>query len=227
MSAKEPRHLIIFDIDGTLFQTDCVTVPAVQRTFSDFGLAVPSRETITGFFGKSVAAYESWLARQCPAGMAADIVAATNALELKLVGTEGKLYPKVIETLELFKKEGYYLAVCSNGPSSYVNEVVNTHNLRPFFHCVYARDTRYSGEQEMIGLILRELAPHQFVVIGDRHDDIEAAHACGGRGIAVNYGFGAPEEWLRADAIVSAITETPPHVARLVNQPTVKKSREG
>ena len=92
--------LIIFDIDGTLLETGRVTVPAVQRTFAAHGLSMPDYDTICGFFGKPVETYEAWLAEQCPPGMAEQIVAETNALELQLIGSEGRLYEGAREVLE-------------------------------------------------------------------------------------------------------------------------------
>ena len=42
---------LIFDLDGTLFQAESVTVPAVQDTFLDAGLEVPRLELILDFIG--------------------------------------------------------------------------------------------------------------------------------------------------------------------------------
>ena len=209
------KQLVIFDVDGTLFQTDHVTVPAVQRTYAAYGLPIPDRRTILGFFGKSVASYEAWLAEQCPPEKAQEIVDATNALELQLIGDEGKLYPGVLETLTQLNDTGYALAICSNGPQPYVDEVLDRHNLRPFFPIVYARDSWYSGKEEMVGLILDVVTPGRFVVVGDRHDDIDAAHACKGLGIAATYGYGNEEEWKNADARLASIEELPICLAAL------------
>ncbi|MCK5861200.1 MAG: HAD family hydrolase [Candidatus Hydrogenedentes bacterium] len=211
------KRLVIFDVDGTLFRTDCVTVPAVQRTFVKFGLASPDRKTILGFFGKSVASYENWMAEQCPPGQAPKIVAAANALELQLVGEEGLLYSGVQETLETLQTQKYLMAICSNGPQAYVDEVLDQHRLRKFFPVVYARDMQYSGKKEMVRLILDTMAPDDFAVIGDRHDDIEAAHTWNGHGIAAAYGFGDPEEWRNADMKIKDITQAPDSLTRVFN----------
>lgn len=203
------KHLVIFDVDGTLFQTDRVTIPAVQRTFADYGLPVPATTDILGFFGKSVASYEAWLGEQCPSGKASEIIAATNALELKLIGDEGKLYPGVPDTLAQLTDTGYALAICSNGPQAYVDEVLDKHHLRQFFPTVFARDMQYSGKEEMTRFILDSVAPEQFAIIGDRYDDIEAAHAWKGYGVAATYGYGNEEEWRDADRKISTITQAP------------------
>ncbi len=213
--STDRRHLVIFDVDGTLLQTDCVTVPAVQRAFAAYQLPPPDKETICSFFGKSVAAYEAWIADQCPPGKQEEIVAATNALELQLIGESGKLYPGVINTLEQLQQSGYALAICSNGPEAYVQEFLDAHKVRSFFPVVYARGARYSGKEEMVGLILEEMTPDTFAVVGDRRDDIDGAHTWNGYGVAAAYGFGHPDEWQHADAVIHGIDEAPSCLNRL------------
>jgi phosphoglycolate phosphatase-like HAD superfamily hydrolase len=193
--------LIIFDIDGTLLETQRVTVPAVQRTFARYGLAVPDEEVICSFFGKSVQEYETWLGAQCPARQVAEIVAATNALELEMIGAEGRLYPGVREALTALHNEGHVLALCSNGPDDYVAEFVRAYGLGAMLCAVKARGDRYSGKAVMVAEILEEVAARPVVLVGDRHDDIEAAHAHGAKAVAAGYGFGGAEEHGDADAV--------------------------
>ena len=64
--------LIIFDIDGTLLETDRVTVPAVQRTYAAYGLPVPDAAAICATFGRPVEEYLDWLASLCPPGQATE-----------------------------------------------------------------------------------------------------------------------------------------------------------
>ena len=212
-------NLVIFDIDGTLFQTACVTVPAVQQAFVAFGLTPPSSEAICSFFGRPVEDYESWLASLCPAGIAMELVDTANALELRFIREYGKLYPGTREVLSELKAGGYALALCSNGPEPYVEAFVRDHGLGDFFVEVYARGTRYSDKEEMVGLILKGVGTPRFVLVGDRREDIEAAHTHGGFGIAAVYGFGNPEEWRGADACIQSIREAPGHINALLGSP--------
>ncbi len=207
--------LIIFDIDGTLLETERVTVPAVQRTFAAHGLAVPDHDTICGFFGKPVETYEAWLAEQCPPGMAPRIVAETNALELRLIGSEGRLYDGTRGVLE----ELYatcVLAVCSNGPDDYVNEFLDAHKVRRYLAAVRARGTRHGGKVEMIAEILALDLGAPAIVVGDRHDDIEGAHANGALAVAAAHGFGGDRELAGADARIASIRELPAVIGRLL-----------
>ena len=203
------RALVIFDVDGTLLRTDRVTVPAVRETFARFGLPEPGEEDIVYFFGRAVSEYEAWLAEQCTPGQAAQIVAETNALELEMISGEGKLYPGVREALDALKGAGHVLAICSNGPEAYVQEFLGAHGLRDFFSLVYARGSRYDGKETMVRLIRESYPDLPAVVIGDRHDDIEAAHANGARAIAATYGFGSGSELCDADTYAHAPDEIP------------------
>jgi phosphoglycolate phosphatase-like HAD superfamily hydrolase len=207
--------LIIFDIDGTLLETERVTVPAVQRTFAAHGLPVPDHDTICGFFGKPVETYEAWLAEQCPFGMAPQIVAETNALELHLIGSEGRLYEGVRGVLEELHAE-FTLAVCSNGPDDYVNTFLDTHDVRRYLAAARARGTRYGGKIEMVAEIKDLGLGQPIIVVGDRHDDIEAAHANGALAVGAAYGFGGDLELAGADARIMEIRELPCLIKQLL-----------
>jgi phosphoglycolate phosphatase-like HAD superfamily hydrolase len=210
--------LIIFDIDGTLLQTDLVTVPAVQRTFAAHGLPQPDAETICSYFGRPVEEYLAWLASLCPPGHAAEIIAATNRLELELIGREGRLYPGAGEALAALKRDGHVLAICSNGPEDYVSEFLDAHGVRGFFDLVRTRGIKYDNKDAMVRAILGETTARPAIVVGDRHDDILAAHQNGGVAIATTYGFGSPAELRDADVPVYSPAEIPAAVRRLVER---------
>lgn len=209
--------LIIFDIDGTLLQTDLVTVPAVQRTLAAYGLPPADRAMIVSFFGRPVEQYLDWLAQQCPRDKAEEIVEATNRLELELVGKEGKLYPGVREVLDTLHARGHTLAICSNGPEDYVDEFLSAHRVGDFFAAVRTRGNRYPGKKEMIQEIMEELSPRPVIVVGDREDDISAAHHNGASAVAACYGFGTEEEWREADTRVENAKEIPTAIDTLLS----------
>lgn len=199
--------LIIFDIDGTLFQTDLVTVPAVQRTFAAYGLPVPDAPTICSFFGQPVETYEAWLASLAPADQVHQIIDETNKIELDLIASEGQLYPGIRELLTQLRQDGHTLAICSNGPDDYVNTFLEVHDMRQYFGIIRTRGTKYDGKEIMVREIMDIIPTRPAIVIGDRHDDIEAAHANGAYAIAALYGFGGEEESQDADTKVSSVQE--------------------
>jgi len=210
--------LIVFDIDGTLFRTELVTVPAVQQTFAAHGLPVPDVEKICSFFGRPNEEYLEWLASMCSPERAQRIVNDTNRLELELVATEGRLYDGARGVLETLREDGYRLGVCSNGPEDYVDAFLDAHEVRTFFDAVRARCSKHTSKTEMLSEIIGVIGARYAVMIGDRHDDVLAAHANGALAIATCYGFGAHEELEDADARVNVVTEIPEAVRGLLAQ---------
>jgi len=209
--------IIIFDIDGTLLQTDLITVPAVQRTFAAHGLPEPDAEVICSFFGEPVEDYLKWLASLCSPGQAVDLIEATNARELELIGEEGRLYPGVPEVLDTLKRDGHVLAICSNGPADYVNEFLDAHAVRPFFDRIRTPGAGTDEKATMLREILAAGPPRPAIVVGDRQDDVAAAHANRALAIAALYGFGSVDELRAADAHVSAAREIPAAVHALLD----------
>lgn len=55
--------VLIFDLDGTLFQTESVTVPAGQDSFRDAGLQVPDSALILDFIGRPMSELAAWVQR--------------------------------------------------------------------------------------------------------------------------------------------------------------------
>lgn len=211
--------LIIFDVDGTLLDTLRVTVPAVQRTFAAHGLPEPPTDIICSFFGRPVADYHAWLASLCPPGQAAAIISETDRVELDLIGSEGRLYDGILETLNELRNDGHRLAICSNGPEDYVDEFVDAHRLRGCFDFVITRGTKYDGKTVMVREILDRVPARPAFVIGDRHDDVAAAHANGIQAIGVAYGFGNPAELRDADAVIRSPNEILPVLKALSATP--------
>lgn len=216
-SPTNNHSLIIFDVDGTLFQTEYVTVPAVTQACRTFGLEPPSREEICSYVGARVEDYESWLASQGALEQGPELIATANRLELGFISEFGKLYPGTVETLTRLRQEGHQLAVCSNGSERYIHEVLQAHGLTAFFSVVRLRDARLTDKAAVVGEILDRLRPRMFAVVGDRLGDIMAAKTHHGTALAAAYGYGNRDEWRDADALVQGIGEVPGCLQRLWN----------
>ncbi len=211
----DPRTLIIFDLDGTLFRTETASVPAVQESFRRFGLPVPAAEEVCAFFGKPGSEFHAWLRTRCPEGLTATLVAAVDALELEMID-QGELYPGVREALAELQAEGARLAICSNGPRNYVERVLNAHRIAPFFTAVRYRRSAEDTKPDMARELLQQLQAGPALVIGDRIEDVEAAHQNGLPAIAAAYGYGPPAERAAAEAQANSPDELPGLVQMLL-----------
>lgn len=211
-----PRGLLILDIDGTLFQAHTISVPAVRRTFGAFGLAVPPTDEILPFFGRPITEWHAWLRAQSPPELADSIVAAVDRRELELVAETGRLYPGVRGVLEALRAMVAQMAICSNGTPEYVERVLSSQDIAGYFDLVRYRQEDGRDKPRMVAELLERLDARPAIVIGDRRDDIWAAHENGLSAIGAAYGYGMPEELREADALVHAPGELLGAVAHLL-----------
>ncbi len=212
----EQRALLIFDLDGTLFHTEKVSIPAVQGALRAAGYAEPSPETIMGFFGRPYQEFFDWLNATYP-DISPEVAASIDEWELKMVRERGALYPGVLEMLAELRPAVGRMAICSNGPRPYIELVVQHHGLAPFFDMVRWRTEEDTSKAAMVRGLLAQFPSRLGAVIGDRHDDIEAAHANGLFAIASGYGYGKPEELAGADAVAQSPADLPRLIAALLD----------
>lgn len=207
--------LLIFDLDGTLFRSDSITVPAVQGTFADYDLPMPPSETILPLIGTPMDNLRSWVRERCPDHRADDLFAEIERRELGLISSDGRLYTGVRDTLTGLVTAGYQIALCTNGPTDYVRRVVEAKEIGRFFDASRNRKGAADTKPAMVRSILAELDGRPAVGIGDRLADIEAAHANGLRAIAAGYGYGADAEMASADRMARSVLDIPRLVTEL------------
>jgi len=209
------RSLLIFDLDGTLFHTEKVSIPAVQGALRAAGYAEPTAETIMGFFGRPYQEFFEWLDATYP-GIPREVAASIDEWELRMVRERGALYPGVLEALRELRARVDHMAICTNGPQPYTELVIEHHGLAPFFEVVRWRRKEDGSKAEMVRGLLAEFPGRPGVVIGDRGDDIAAAHENGLLAIAAGYGYGSAEELAEADAVAYSPADLPRLVAAVL-----------
>lgn len=205
--------VLIFDMDGTLFKSESVTVPAVQETFRDAGLEIPDAAFILDFIGSPMTELAKWVQTVCKDRDACGLMSQIDARELELIESVGQLFPDVTAVLERLKKDYRALAICTNGESEYVNRVIDSQNIRRFFDVIRFRTSAQDTKLDMAGEILRSLGITRGVVTGDRREDVEAAHHNSLKAIGAGYGYGSEDELKHADAVAATAGEIPTLVA--------------
>ena len=210
-----PNSLVIFDLDGTLFRTDSVTVPAVQESFKDFGLSPPVPDVILGFIGQPISALARWARETCPAESVDRLMAEIDRRELELVQTAGRLFEGAVEALAALRNDYGSLAICTNGQSRYVHDVLDATQIRQHFDLVRYRREDDISKTGMVRDVVRRLNAQRAVVVGDRADDVRAAKDNGLGSVGAGYGFGSPGELDDADAVAESIGHVPDLVRSL------------
>jgi phosphoglycolate phosphatase-like HAD superfamily hydrolase len=210
------RALLVFDLDGTLFRGDEATVAAVWETLDRIGIARPRAREICSYFGKSIHEFHAWLRSLAPGREIEEALAEIERREVELVPSKGELFPDVPEMLDRFAREGFRMAICSNGRNPYVRTVLESKGIARFFGAVRIREKEGENKTLMMRDLLASEAVRPVVGIGDRRDDVEAARANGARSVGCAYGFGSREEIEGAEVIVERAAEIPDAVRRVL-----------
>ena len=114
--------------------------------------------------------------------------------------SNGRLFPDTIRFLEKLKKQGFILAVLSNAPKDYMDELLESFKISKYFDCVVSAidyDTK-KPDPMLMGVMVAQLSDvcginldkQDCVFIGDRPSrDIRCAKLGGVQSIRILRGF--------------------------------------
>ncbi|GGD74246.1 HAD family hydrolase [Paenibacillus nasutitermitis] len=212
---RKPQALI-FDMDGTLFETDTLLSGVherIFRTLREEGLYLeptPPVEKLLGCLGMLLE--DIWRTIMPNSSEAARKRADVLMLEYEVEGLEageGSLYPHVETTLRQLKASGYKLFVASNGLERYVKEIVRLKSLSELFEGLYsAGEYETSTKVDLVARLLKDYNLEYAWMIGDRSSDVEAGKGNGLGVIGCAYAvYGRKEELDGADRLIGDFRE--------------------
>lgn len=185
---------VVFDLDGTLVDSVPDIAAAVNRMARRHGLAPFRQAEIAAMVGDGAAALvdRAFAARHQP--MAATAVA-EFLLEYRAEPVRGtRSYPHVAAVLAALRADGYRLAVCTNKPEHLARTILEHLNLDAFFAAIGGGDsfpTRKPDPAHLLNTLrIAGGAPEQAVMVGDHHNDIQAACGAGMASIFAGWGYG-------------------------------------
>lgn len=202
---------ILFDMDGTLLQTEKLSTPAFQRTFEQLckkGLwkgRIPDEREITNILGMTLD--QVWKKLMPGAGDQAIEAANTFLLENEIQLIRERvtdLYPGVTDTLRVLHGRGIALFIASNGQESYIDTLCEEYKLRPFLVDLYSAGRfRTRTKKELVAMLLKDYQVERAIMVGDRHSDVEAGTVNGLFTIGCDFGFAKPGELDGANAVIT------------------------
>ena len=211
------RRLVLFDLDGTLIDSEPGITACLAHAFERIGAELPARDVLRSWIGPP-------FRQTFPSVLGDDearIVAAIDHYRDRFedVGwTEHAIYEGIPELIASIAGRGDALAVVTTKPASQARLIVDHFPFGGAFARVYGPSDRHAhrSKAEMIAEALADFgarAEHA-TMIGDRHFDIEGARANDVRGLGVAWGFGSIEEL--CDAGAHAIAANPAALADLL-----------
>ncbi|WP_214851202.1 HAD hydrolase-like protein [Exiguobacterium sp. s193] len=203
------KQAIIFDMDGTLFQTHRILGPALEVAFTKLRQAgkwhdatpLDTYETIMG-----VPLPQVW-ATLLPAHPETDRKQMDDWFQQALIERiqtgQGALYPDAVTILETLHASGHELYVASNGLSAYLAAIVEQFALDRYLTGVYSiEDVDSLNKAELVRMIRTKHGLREGYVVGDRQSDFTAAKENGWPAIGCRFDFAQEAELATAEHVV-------------------------
>lgn len=199
---------LIFDMDGTLVDSERVHWQAWQVTLAARGAVVPDYQDFKRYVGVS----DEQMAQEfigsgtlsvSPTGLVADKRSAYHDLIPRI-----ELLPGVRKTLSEFRA-AYRMAVASSSPYREVMAILAHHGLADTFEIVVGGDmvARKKPDPEIYLLAASRLGllPSECVAFEDSQSGIAAAVSAGLAAVAVPHAMSIDHDFSRADAVLTSL----------------------
>ena len=197
--------LVIFDVDGTIVDSQELIVAAQRTAFEAHGLTPPDRRASLSIVGLSLP--EAFTVLAGPDGPVEALIGSyTEAFRALLASPayQEPLFPGAGETIAwLNGRPDIVLGIATGKSRRGVARLVGRYGWEGIFATIQTADDAPSKPHP--GMILRALAetgtdPSRAVMIGDSTFDMTMARAAGIGAIGVTWGYHAPQALLDAGA---------------------------
>ena len=222
---SDPLRLVLFDVDGTLVDSQGTIVSAMTASFQAQSLPVPSRNAILSIVGLSLPHAMARLAQN-----QSDLVQnalvdgykqAYYAQRLEHGADSSPLYPGAREVIQAFHDMPEVLLGVATGKSQRgLDALLEAHGLEQYFITRQVADHHPSKPHpSMIETALAETgveAAHS-VMVGDTSFDMEMAAAAQVAGIGVSWGYHDRSALRAAQHVIESFEQLPVTLAKIWN----------
>ncbi|MFC0214088.1 HAD family hydrolase [Paenibacillus chartarius] len=213
---------MLFDLDGTLFQTETLLLPAYHAAFGQLreeGLyngPTPPEERILGSLGMLLEHIWQRVLPEAPPAVHRRLD--ELLLQRQLEGLEqgvGNLYGGVADTLRTLHARGIRLFIASNGLEEYVKQVPRATGIAEYFEGFYsAGEYRTRSKVDLVRLLLDRHHISSAWMVGDRSSDVEAGRRNGLTVVGCDYaGFRSDGELDGDDIRITQFAQLLDHLA--------------
>jgi len=190
MTSPRNFDLVVFDWDGTLFDSTALITRCIQAACVDVGAPMPSDEQASYVIGmgliEALQHAAPGLARERYPELGARYRHHYLARQHELVFFDGTL-----TMLEALKARGHLLAVATGKSRRGLDDALNSSALRGLFDATRTADeTASKPDPRMLHELMNDLVvgPERTLMIGDTTHDLQLALNAGVASIGVSYG---------------------------------------
>ena len=219
-STLRPRRydLIVFDWDGTLFDSTALIVRAIQAACRDLGAPVPSDEAAAHVIGLGLQDALQHAVPDLPVDLYPEL-GRRYRQHYFASHDQVTLFAGVPELLAGLRERNHWLAVATGKNRHGLDEALRISALGGLFDATRTADeTRSKPHPQMLQELMREFGtdPERTLMIGDTTHDLQLAANAGTDAVAVAYGAHPPEQLgdLRPLTIAHSVPELQDWLAR-------------
>jgi phosphoglycolate phosphatase len=190
MTTSRNFDLVVFDWDGTLFDSTALIARCIQTACADLGVPVPSDERASYVIGMGLAEALQHAAPDLPRERYRELGERYRhhyfARQHEIVFFDGTL-----AMLEALKARGHRLGVATGKSRRGLDDALNTSALRGLFDATRTADeTASKPDPRMLVELMDEcqVAPERTMMIGDTTHDLQLARNAGTASVGVSYG---------------------------------------
>lgn len=211
------QKLLIFDLDGTLSDTEPILFTIVLETLRDSGVKIDSLADVYASFdehGKEIIELKALI----PAEFLPEVdrekysVDFWNNYARLCMGAVDRLFDGMREALDELKRRGYLLAVLSNKKDKYVQPIISAAFGEGYFDLVCGWDEVRPKKPEPTSLlgILDTLGVQKenAWMIGDLTADYKVSVSAGVNHVIAEWGYGKKSKFLKRGATTFAAKPT-------------------
>ncbi|HSC63157.1 MAG TPA: HAD-IA family hydrolase [Caldimonas sp.] len=207
MKTRRRFDLIVFDWDGTLFDSTRLIARCIQAACADLGAAVPSDRDASYVIGLGLADALRHAAPDVPSERYRELAERYRHHYLSRQD-EIVLFDGTLEMLLALKARNHWLAVATGKTRRGLDQALGSSALAGLFDATRTADeTRGKPDSLMLVELMRELgaATERTLMVGDTTHDLQLAANAGCASVAVSFGAHGPDEFA---------SHRPLHVAR-------------
>lgn len=218
---KETLRLVMFDMDGTLIDSQDVIYEAMRRAFDQMGLPALPKAKILSIVGLSLENAISTLMPELSDKEVAEGTALYRRCFIALRAEQGgeaaaPLYAGVRDVLDVLSKDDFLLMGVATGKARRgLDHAYKSHNIGDYFVTHQTADNHPSKPHpSMLMTALKETGVDagQAVMIGDTSFDMDMAKAAGYHAIGVDWGYHPVEALSSADHILGSMYDLPDYL---------------
>lgn len=196
------KEVILFDLDGTIVNSQLGVTTCVQYALRHIGIDEPDLEKLRVFIGPPLRG--AFMKAYGLSSEQAEEVIAKYRERYNVVGIyESELYPHVEETFKNLKEKGYILAVASSKPEKACREMLTHFGVAHYFETIGGAtfDGKISEKADVLKMVMERLKVREVekvLLIGDTKYDAMGAAQVSMDCVGITYGFGSKEDLLQA-----------------------------